>query len=186
MIKSGMFVYHFDLFQMKKMAKRIRRLFLLMFVAGLLVPQRFSMPVEGAGKSDYHPDTFWFSPWGKSGTHKGVDIFAATGQPVLSSTAGLVVYTGQIEMGGNVVLVLGPKWRLHYYAHLDDIATHTFSWVHRQERIGSVGTSGNAAGKAAHLHYSIVTPIPYPWRIDGSVQGWKKMFYLNPITYLEE
>jgi ABC-type polysaccharide/polyol phosphate export permease len=36
------------------------------------------------------------------------------------------------------------------------------------------------------LHYSIVTIFPYVWRIDSDRQGWKKMFYLNPIAYLDE
>ena len=86
-------------------------------------------------------------------------------------------------MGGNVVFVLGPKWRVHYYAHLDEIKTSSFSFVSNETLIGTVGDSGNAAGKSPHLHYSIMTPIPYPWRIDSEIQGWRKMFYLNPISY---
>ena len=31
----------------------------------------------------------------------------------------------------------------------------------------------------------IATVIPYPWRIDSAPLGWQKMFYLNPIDYLE-
>ena len=31
---------------------------------------------------------------------------------------------------------------------------------------------------------TIKTIIPYPWQFDKSVQGWKKMFYLNPVLYL--
>ncbi|MFN8260884.1 MAG: hypothetical protein U0X41_08140 [Chitinophagales bacterium] len=51
--------------------------------------------------------------------------------------------------------------------------------------IVSVGTTGNAKGKPPHLHYAITTLLPYFWRIDNSPQGWNKMFYLNPISYLE-
>jgi len=86
-------------------------------------------------------------------------------------------------MGGNVVLILGPKWRLHYYAHLNELRRKPLSIVSKKSTIGTVGTSGNAAGKAPHLHYSIVTPIPYIWRVDSDRQGWKKMFFLNPIAY---
>ena len=81
--------------------------------------------------------------------------------------------------------MLGPKWRLHYYAHLHAIQVKSFSWVSRGEGLGSVGTSGNAAGKPPHLHYAIQTAIPYPWRIDNDRQGWKKIYYLNPIDYFE-
>jgi len=165
----------------------IKKLFValaIILVVGLLLPQSFSMPVAGATSADHNKDSFWYHPWGRSGTHKGVDIFAKEGTVVNSSTYGLVLYTGKIRMGGNVVLVLGPKWRLHYYAHLKEIKTSRFSFVRSGSPIGSVGTTGNAAGKPAHLHYAISTPIPYPWRVDGDPQGWKKMFYLDPSKYL--
>ena len=93
--------------------------------------------------------------------------------------------TGQLKFGGNIVLILGPKWRIHYYAHLQEIQTKPFQWVECGEQIGTVGTTGNAVGKPPHLHYAMATLLPYVWRIDKAPQGWKKMFYLNPIDYLE-
>jgi murein DD-endopeptidase MepM/ murein hydrolase activator NlpD len=158
---------------------------LSLLLLGLMLPQSFTKPVEKATRNSYHHQSFWFYPWGKSVTHKGVDIFAAKGTTITATTTGIVLFAGKINIGGNVVLVLGPKWRLHYYAHLESITTGMLSWVTIRERIGTVGTTGNAQGKPPHLHYSIITLIPYPWRIDASRQGWKKMFYLNPIDYLE-
>lgn len=152
---------------------------------GFLIPQRLAMPVQNAVKADYNSQSFWYYPWGKSITHKGVDIFAQRGANVKSSTLGITLFAGTIKYGGNFVLILGPKWRLHYYAHLKDIKTSEFSLVNHQTIIGTVGTSGNAIGKSPHLHYSIVTLFPYLWRIDSDKQGWKKMFYLNPINYLK-
>ena len=157
----------------------------LLCVAGLLIPQKLSMPVVGATSGSYNAQSFWAYPWGKSVTHKGVDIFAPKGTPVQAATSGIVLYAGTIKLGGNVVFMLGPKWRLHYYAHLHTIQAKSLSWLSRGDELGTVGTSGNAAGKPPHLHYSIQTPIPYPWRIDSSIQGWKKMFYLNPVDYLK-
>ncbi|HET9486377.1 MAG TPA: M23 family metallopeptidase [Chryseosolibacter sp.] len=158
---------------------------LLTLITGLLIPQHFSNPVQGADRNSYHHKSFWYSPWGRSGTHKGVDIFAKRGTEVYSSTGGPVLFAGEVKVGGNVVIILGPKWRLHYYAHLDDIHASFMSWTNRKEKIGTVGTTGNAKGKPPHLHYSIATVIPYPWRIDNTAQGWKKLFYLNPIDYLK-
>lgn len=169
---------------MKNIIKKTGITFLVILIIGFLLPQNFSMPVEGATESDYNKDTFWYYPWGKSGTHKGIDVFAKKGTRLNAATSGLVLYAGEIKMGGNVVAILGPKWRIHYYAHLDEINTSTLSWASRGGEIGKVGDSGNAAGKPPHLHYSIVTLIPYPWRIDSAPQGWKKIFYLNPINYL--
>lgn len=166
--------------------KKILLLIVTITLIGLIIPENFKMPVVGATTNSYNKESFWYYPWGKSGTHKGVDIFAKTGTPVVSSTGGIVVYCGQISMGGNVVAIMGPKWRVHYYAHLDEIKTSVFSFVGHNDTIGTVGTSGNAKGKAPHLHYTIATLIPYFWRIDKSHQGWKKMFYLNPIDRLDK
>jgi murein DD-endopeptidase MepM/ murein hydrolase activator NlpD len=167
------------------MLRKLIYFLLITLIIGLLLPQNFTMPVEGASKADYNSESFWYYPWGKSVTHKGVDIFANEGTPVLSATKGWVIYAGNINMGGNVVLVLGPKWRFHYYAHLFDIQTTSFSWVQNETLLGSVGSTGNAAGKSPHLHYSISTLLPYFWLIDNDRQAWKKMFYLNPTPYLD-
>lgn len=62
-----------------KRTKTLRKVLIAIFILvgmALVIPQDFSMPVEGAGTSDYHPDSFWYYPWGRSVTHKGVDIFA--------------------------------------------------------------------------------------------------------------
>jgi peptidoglycan LD-endopeptidase LytH len=166
--------------------KRILIGLLIIVALGFLIPQRFTNPVAGADDGDYHPESFWFYPWGTSVVHKGVDIFAAQGTDVVAATDGVVVHTGKFAKGGNVVLVLGPKWRMHYYAHLKEINTGSFSWISKGEKLGAVGTTGNAAGKPPHLHYTIYSLVPYPWRIDTSRQGWKKMFFLNPISYLKE
>lgn len=159
---------------------------LIILLTGFLIPQNLKMPVNGATKSDYNPKSFWYYPWGKSVTHKGVDIFAKKNTKITSSTYGLVLFSGKISMGGNIIVILGPKWRLHYYAHLEEVKTTSLTFVNNNSEIGTVGTSGNAVGKAPHLHYSILSLIPYVWKIDSEKQGWKKMFYLNPIDYLEE
>lgn len=166
-----------------KKRKKILISVIVILIIGFLIPQNLKMPVKGAIKSDYNAKSFWFYPWGKSITHKGVDIFAKKGTKINSSTYGLVLYSGEINMGGKIVLVLGPKWRLHYYAHLNELKTSSFSFVNKNSTIGTIGSSGNAIGKQPHLHYSILTVIPYVWRVDSDKQGWKKMFYLNPIKY---
>ncbi len=155
------------------------------FVLGLLMPHNFQMPVDGAGSGDYNHKTFWH-PWGASRVHKGVDIFAKRGTKIHSATWGVVVSTGYLSMGGNYVTVLGPKWRLYYYAHLNEIIAKEGDFVTHGSLIGTVGNTGNAAKTPAHLHFAIATMVPYPWRIDTSTDGWMKMFFLNPIDYLED
>src|SRR5688572_17523142 len=166
----------------KRWFRKALLILLIILLVGFLLPQTFKMPVQGATLKSFSQQSYWFYPWGKSVTHKGVDIFAKKGTAIHPATYGVVLFKGKIERGGNVVLILGPKWRLHYYAHLDSITTGTFSFVSTGTNIGTVGATGNAAGKPPHLHYTIRTMIPYPWQMDKSVQGWKKMFYLNPVS----
>ncbi|MDP2070940.1 M23 family metallopeptidase [Methylotenera sp.] len=152
----------------------------IILALGLVLPAHGIIPVKNATAKDWNRLSFWYAPWGKSGVHKGIDIFAKLGTPVISSTSGLVIYTGHIEMGGNVVVVLGPKWRIYYYSHLDGIHIKTFDWATSGKGIGTVGDSGNAAGKPPHLHYSVMSLVPYPWKLSAQTQGWKKMFFMNP------
>lgn len=163
-----------------------KRKLLIVFTAllalGLLLPGRGAVPVENATHKDWNANSFWYSPWGKSGVHKGIDIFAPKGTRVISSSYGLVIFTGNIKLGGNVVAVLGPKWRIYYYAHLQNINAKTFDLAGKGDIIGGVGDSGNAKGKPPHLHYSVFSLLPYPWRLSSDTQGWKKMFFMNPTN----
>ncbi len=154
------------------------------FTFVIFFEQDLIIPVQGANSNDWNPNSFWYEPWGRSGVHKGIDIFARRGTTVLSSVSGLVVYCGTLELGGNVVTILGPKWWVHYYAHLDSIKVHIGQWVSQGEKIGSVGNTGNAQGKQPHLHYSILSLIPNPNGYLSGTQGWKRIFYLDPTQYL--
>jgi murein DD-endopeptidase MepM/ murein hydrolase activator NlpD len=158
----------------------------VLFVASMVAPDRPIVPVQGASVADWHPQSFWHHPWGASGVHKGIDIFAPEGRPVLAATSGFVVFSGRQGAGGNVAVVLGPRWRLHYYAHLREIGAAAGSFVAQGDALGTVGTTGNAAGRPPHLHYTVLTLPPYPWRVDSEPQGWKKMFYLDPGALLTE
>ena len=167
----------------KLLWKGFTRLFLSVCVVisvGLVLPQNAVIPVEGATAGDWNPESFWHYPWGSSGTHKGVDIFARKGTNVVSATSGIVFATPTFGKGGKTVLVFGPKWRYHYYAHLDAQNVSALSWVWKGEVIGKVGDSGNAKGKPPHLHYSVVSMVPYPWLVDQEPQGWRKMWFLDP------
>lgn len=159
---------------------RILLCFLGLLFIGLCLPEKLVIPVKDASAKDWNHNTFWYEPWGSSVVHKGIDIFADKNQDVIAATHGFVVYTGEFGNGGNAVAILGPKWRIHYYSHLNTIKVSQATYVQRGEVIGLVGNTGNALSKPAHLHYSILSLIPLPWLISDETQGWKKMFYLNP------
>jgi len=157
----------------------------MIFSFGFVLPEQHQIPVTSATAKDWNSKSFWYYPWGRSGVHKGVDIFAKEGTPVVASTGGLIIYSGEISMGGNVVLMLGPKWRLHYFAHLKDTNNHRVGFVDAGQKIGRVGTSGNAAGKSPHLHYSIRSLYPRFWLYKANyMYASKRMYYIDPNKYL--
>ena len=167
----------------RRVLRSLALVFLAILVAGFFVPENAVIPVEGASSKDWNPKSFWYEPWGVSGVHKGIDIFAPHGRKVVAATPGLVLYKGEFRQGGDVVVVLGPKWRIHYYAHLASYGAEPLL-VSSGSHIGTVGTSGNAAGKPPHLHYTVFSLIPLPWRYSSETQGWRKMFYLDPGVVL--
>ena len=158
----------------------------MVLAGGYAIPEPRVIPVSGATEADWNKDTFWYEPWGSSGVHKGIDIFARKGADVIAPTNVLVVYRGQFGKGGKVIVALGPKWRLHYFAHLDQIEEGAGRIVPAETVLGAVGDSGNAKGKQAHLHYSIVSLLPRLWAMDNSTHGYKKAFFINPITSLRQ
>lgn len=146
----------------------------------------FKMPVEGANKKVIISSLFGITP-GVNPARTKADIFAKEGTHIRSSVIGMVVYTGQLGMGGNVVVVLGPKWRFHYYVrNLQEIKTKRFAWVSKSPLLPLSALPEMPKVKCRICIYAITTLLPYFWRIDKSQQGWNKMFYLNPITYLNK
>lgn len=155
----------------KKLLKIILILFGLCVFAFMYarIPEAIVMPVLNADRNSYDQHSFGAPRVGHK--HRGVDIFARKGTPVLSATSGIVVYTGVLSLGGNVVIVLSPTLKFHYYAHLNDIQANKFQFVSSGEQIGTVGKTGNARNTPAHLHYSISYFSPF-------------LYYLNPVPLL--
>ena len=163
-------------------------------LAGYLIPERKAMPC--CTPADYNHNTFWYWPWTRGETghpHTGVDIFGKVGAPVVSQTGGIVLYAYDMPgKAGKSVFVLGPKWRIHEYLHLNSIEVDPFEFVKPGERIATLGKTGNAASTPAHVHYGIITPIPYVWRAFGTAGtcnppkrfNWRLMFWLNPTDHL--
>lgn len=88
--------------------------------------------------------------------HRGVDIFAPRGTPVLSATKGRVSRIETTPIGGKVVWVRDSEHSQSiYYAHLDSQVVRAGSIVERGTLIGMVGNTGNARTTPPHLHFSV-------------------------------
>lgn len=151
------------------MSEAARRLTLPFKVAALAAEKpdaELVMPVEGV-RVKYVRDT-WHAPRTGGRRHEGQDIFAKRGTPVRSATRGYVINVGENQLGGKVVYVFGAGGRTFYYAHLDAYAPGLAPGdeVNQETILGYVGTTGNAAGTAPHLHFGMydstqaVNPLP--------------------------
>lgn len=129
-------------------------------------PQHLLLPVKGVVASSM-VDT-WGAPRSGGRLHKGIDIFAPRGTPVVSTTDGVVVRRGSSRLGGNFVTIMGPGSYYHYYAHLQQpTGLRLWTRVKAGTVVGFVGNTGNARTTPPHLHYGLYTmagrPLnPYP------------------------
>ena len=127
-------------------------------------------PVNG----DHHFISSWgFARDGGKRRHKGNDIFAKRGTPLVAMGDGVVesmqTYDRRGSLGGIwIKLRLDSGMRI-YYAHLDSIAEgiRVGDRVTIGQTIGYVGDTGNAKGTDPHLHIEIKPPgkgvtDPYP------------------------
>ena len=129
--------------------------------------QQLAMPVAGVSKNNVNDS--WHAPRsGGERKHEGQDIFASRGTPVLSATHGYVVSVAENKLGGRTVSVVGAGGRIYYYAHLDQYVDDLSvgKQVTPETVLGYVGTTGNAAGTAPHLHFGVysssgaINPLP--------------------------
>lgn len=85
------------------------------------------------------------------GWHKGNDLIAPTGTPVLAVESGRVEHRAN-RIGGNSAYLFADSGNYYYNTHLSAYENVGVGWVPAGAVIGYVGDSGNAAG-LPHLHF---------------------------------
>ena len=83
--------------------------------------------------------------------HPGLDLRAATGDPVVAAGAGTVVLAEELYYSGNVVIVDHGGGLFTLYGHLSAIAVEEGQRVARGEKVGAAGATGRVTGP--HLHW---------------------------------
>lgn len=106
-------------------------------------------PVDGANS---YIDSWGFARSGGR-SHKGADIMARAGTPVVAVKDGTVRVKSS-RLGGLCIYLTADDGTEYYYAHLAS-TTRTSGRVKAGEKIGTVGSSGNASASAPHLHFEI-------------------------------
>lgn len=119
-----------------------------------------SFPVDGVSASAIWSG-FGAERDGGRRAHRGVDIFAPRGTPVLAATDGWVTRVETTRVGGNVIWMqpLFGNMRV-YYAHLHEQWVEVGEFVTAGQPLGAVGNTGNAVTTPPHLHFGVYVRQP--------------------------
>lgn len=99
-------------------------------------------------------------------THKGIDIAATRGTPILATAAGTVTFAGWSSGYGYLVKIDHGNGVETYYGHCSRLYVSAGESVEAGTEIATVGSTGNSTGN--HLHFEI--------RLNGK--------QINPQTYV--
>lgn len=114
----------------------------------------FAIPTAGTITSNFGPRTPFKTSTGiSSSDHKGVDIAAPHGAPVIASKDGIVTFAGPRGGYGNLIIIDHGGGVETRYAHLSAIGVSTNTSVRQGQIIGNVGSTGSSTG--SHLHFEI-------------------------------
>ena len=100
--------------------------------------------------------------------HLGVDIAVPTGERILASASGQVVFSGWTPDLGNLVVIYHKNEYFTYYGHNELILVNSYEKVDRGDAIATSGNSGISSGP--HLHFEI----------------WKDGEPVDPLLYFPE
>jgi len=127
--------------------------------------QHFPLPAD----ADYTYEAGFDPP-----RHEGVDILAPKGTPALACEGGKA-WSNIEPKGGRVAYLQGDSGARYFYGHLDSWSLKLISAttqkplrVEAGEALGTVGTSGNAEGRPAHIHFQMRRPGYFG---DGAYSG---------------
>ncbi|RJY10187.1 M23 family metallopeptidase [Aurantiacibacter aquimixticola] len=137
------------------------------------------IPVLGVSASDL-TDNFEDERGGGTRLHEAIDIMAEAGTSVVSVAPGTVERLFRSDQGGNTVYIRSEdRETIYYYAHLDEYAPglNEGMTVRRGQRLGTVGSSGNADPEAPHLHFEVM-------RTTAEAEWWEPSTSVNPYPLL--
>ena len=148
------------------------------YTVGLTIDASLSFPVAGhTGRSIW--SAFGAERDGGRRSHRGIDIFADRGTPVLAAADGVVSRATTTSVGGNVVWINLDRRRNTrlYYAHLDSHSVESGQRVKVGDQLGTVGNTGNARTTPPHLHFGVyargaVDPLPFLERMRTEPQSF--------------
>lgn len=140
--------------------------------------QNLLVPVLNVRPADL-TDTFSDSR-GTGRLHEAIDIMAPKGTTVIAAAPGTIEKLFRSDAGGLTIYVRSAdRETIHYYAHLSEYAPGLKEGqrVRRGQRLGAVGSTGNASEEAPHLHFAIL-------RTTSDAEWWEPANAVNPYPLL--
>jgi murein DD-endopeptidase MepM/ murein hydrolase activator NlpD len=108
-----------------------------------------------------------------AGQHRGIDVGAPIGTPVVAAAGGTVRFSGIAGSSGLTVSIRTADARFDTsYLHLTSAMVRPGQSVGTGERIGTVGISGRGSSPAPHLHFGV--------RIAGTRRAYRDPLDLLP------
>jgi murein DD-endopeptidase MepM/ murein hydrolase activator NlpD len=132
----------------------------------LIYPLSIQAPITSAFGWRVHPIT------GTPRFHRGLDIGAPYGTPVIAAKAGRVETADFLDGYGLTIILRHNDTQQTLYAHLSEVLVKPGDWVKQGSLVGQVGSTGNSTGP--HLHFEF---------LQMSSQGWVA---LDPAVVLNQ
>lgn len=137
------------------------------------------IPVMGVSASDLS-DTFSDERGGSTQLHEALDIAAEEGTTVVAAAPGTIERMFRSDVGGNTIYIRSvDEETIFYYAHLADYAEglNEGQQVRRGQRLGTVGSTGQADPASPHLHFEVMRTTP-------GAEWWEPATSVNPFNLL--
>ncbi|RDC59728.1 hypothetical protein HME9302_00922 [Alteripontixanthobacter maritimus] len=140
---------------------------------------QLAVPVLNVRREDL-TDTFTDDRGGGTRLHEAIDIMAPEGTSVVAAAPGTIERIFLSDAGGKTLYIRSADGEtIHYYAHLAEYAKGLKEGqrVRRNQRLGTVGSTGNASSDAPHLHFAIL-------RTTKDAKWWEPANAINPYPLL--
>lgn len=126
----------------------------------------FQLPAQGRFSSLYGLRRFLNKK--PKNPHRGLDIAAPTGTPIVAPSKGVIIETGDFFYTGNTVFIAHGGGLVSMYSHLSKTDVKKGDKVTKGQKIGEIGATGRVTGP--HLHWGV--------GLNGT--------WVNPIYFLDK
>ena len=140
-----------DLQRFQKEKKKTKKI-LKSFNKNISSNLEFISPLSGRISSTFGKKRYYN---GKAKSpHKGTDIAAKRGTPIVASLGGKVVLRKDLFFNGNTIYLDHGEGVITMYSHMQKFAVNDGDDIQKGDVIGYVGTTGRSTGP--HLHFGII------------------------------